>query len=512
MEFYNAAADLLLRNLPRHAGKLAIIDDRGRYSYGELADRVDRFCGYLMQGGLPTESRVLICLEDSVNFPVAVLGAIRAGLVPVMVNPLLTGSDLDYMLRDSRARMLIASASAWPALGPVVHGQPYLAHILVADGAVPEEAASFEEAVFAADPVPFCADTRLDEPCLWQYSSGTTGRPKGTIHSHGNVRTLMELYPEEILRLREDDVTFSAAKLFFGYGFGNGLVFPLSVGATAVLMAGRPTAEAVWARLEAHAPTIFFGVPTLYASLLADPARPARERLRLRLSTSAGEALPRPIGEAWREEYGTDILDGIGSTEMFHIFLTNRQGDVRYGTTGRPVKGYDVKLVDEAGETVRDGEVGELLVRGPTSALGYWCNRERSRATFQGEWTRTGDKFVRNLEGRYVYCGRSDDMLKVSGIYVSPFEVETALVSHPTVREAAVVGWADEQGLIKPKAFVVVDEGSAATPALEAALKDHVKQQLAPYKYPRWIEFVEALPKTATGKIERYKLRAALAC
>lgn len=509
MEFYNAAADLLVRNLPERADKIAVIDDKGRYSYRDVGDRVDRFTGYLMRSGVPAESRILICMEDSVNFPVAALGAIRAGLVPVMVNPLLTANDLAYMLRDSRARMLVASASAWPALELALEGYSLLERPLVADGEAPVGSYAFEELVAASDPVPHCADTRADEPCLWQYSSGTTGRPKGTIHSHGNIRQLMQLYPEEVLKLRENDVTFSAAKLFFGYGFGNGLVFPFSVGATAILMAGRPTPAAVWQRLVDHRPTIFFGVPTLYASLLADPDAPSRDQLALRLCTSAGEALPRPIGEAWRDRYETEILDGIGSTEMFHIFLSNRPGDVRYGTTGRPVKGYDLRLVDEHGEIVRDGEVGELLVRGPTSALGYWCNREKTRATFQGEWTRTGDKFVRDIEGRYLYCGRSDDMLKVSGIYVSPFEVETALLSHPAVRETAVVGWADEQGLIKPKAFVVLDAGSAAGPALEAGLKAHVKEHLAPYKYPRWVEFVEALPKTATGKIERYKLRAA---
>jgi benzoate-CoA ligase len=317
----------------------------------------------------------------------------------------------------------------------------------------------------------------------------------------------MGLYPRQILGLDERDVTYSAAKLFFGYGFGNGLVFPFSVGATAVLMAGRPTADAVWRRLIDHRPTIFFGVPTLYASLLAAPEAPERQRLALRLCTSAGEALPRPIGEQWRARYGTDILDGIGSTEMFHIFLSNRPGDVAYGTTGLPVDGYELRLVDEAGGAVPDGEVGELHVKGPTSALGYWCNREKTQATFLGEWTRTGDKFLRNAEGRYVYCGRSDDMLKVSGIYVSPFEVETALLSHEAVREAAVVGWTDDQGLIKPKAFVVLGDGQSPSDAIEAALKAHVKQLLAPYKYPRWIEFLDALPKTATGKVERYKLR-----
>jgi benzoate-CoA ligase len=507
VEFYNAAEDLIDRNLVDRGDKIAVIDDLGSYSYTELANRVDRFAGYLVGLGLPFESRILLCLQDSINFPTACLGAIKAGLVPVMVNPLLTSADLDYMLRDSRARLLVASAMAWSALSPIIETQPHLEHVLVADGPAPPGALSFDNAVAAGAPILRAALTRPDEPCLWQYSSGTTGRPKGTIHSHQNIRRLMELYPREVLALEARDVTFSAAKLFFGYGFGNGMVFPFSVGATALLMAARPTAGAVWKRLVEHQPTVFFGVPTLYASLLADTDAPDRRQLGLRLCTSAGEALPQPLGEAWRARYGTDILDGIGSTEMFHIFLTNRPGDVVYGTTGLPVGGYELRLIDEAGQAAADGEVGELHVKGPTSALGYWCNREKTQTTFNGEWTRTGDKFLRNDAGRYVYCGRSDDMLKVSGIYVSPFEVENALMSHAAISEVAVVAWADQQGLIKPKAFVVLRAGAAASPDMEDALKAHVKQQLAPYKYPRWIEFCETLPKTANGKIERYKLR-----
>lgn len=507
MQTYNAAVDLIDRNLVARSDKVAVIDDTGTHTYAELAAKIDRFAGYLVSKGLPMESRILLCLQDSANFPVAALGAIKAGLVPVMVNPLLTSIDLDYMLRDSRARLLVTSASAWPALALIVEKQPFLEAIIVADGAPPEGALAFDAVIAEANPIAVAAPTRADEPCLWQYSSGTTGRPKATIHSHANVRRLMDLYPRTVLDLTDQDVTYSAAKLFFGYGFGNGLVFPFSVGATAILMAGRPTSAEVWRRLVDHRPTIFFGVPTLFASLLADPSAPARDKLGLRLCTSAGEALPRPIGEHWRERYGTDILDGIGSTEMFHIFLSNRAGDVRYGTTGFPVEGYELRLVDEVGQAVPDGEVGELFVKGPTSSIGYWCNREKTQATFLGEWTRTGDKFTRNAEGRYVYCGRSDDMLKVSGIYVSPFEVETALLSHDAVSEAAVVAWADGQGLIKPKAFVVLHVGKQPTAELEGELKTHVKQSLAPYKYPRWIEFMDALPKTATGKIERYKLR-----
>ncbi|HKR88490.1 MAG TPA: benzoate-CoA ligase family protein [Phenylobacterium sp.] len=507
MQLYNAAADLIDRNLSERGAKVAVIDDDARYTYAELANRVDRFAGHLVSLGLPVESRILLCLQDSINFPVACLGAIKAGLVPVMVNPLLTSADLDYMLWDSRARLLVTSASAWPAFAPIVAGKLPLDHVLVADGAAPDGAGSFAAALEAATPIAAAADTRPDEPCLWQYSSGTTGRPKGVIHSHENVRQLMQHYPRQILGLTAQDVTFSAAKLFFGYGFGNGLVFPFSVGATAILMAGRPTADEVWKRLQLYQASVFYGVPTLYGSLLdAEPA-PRSDQLGLRICTSAGEALPKPLGERWRRRYGTEILDGLGSTEMFHIYLTNRPGNVCYGTTGYPVEGYELRLVDDAGRPVADGDVGELHVKGPTSALGYWCNREKTRVTFAGEWTRTSDRFLKNPDGRYVYCGRSDDMLKVSGIYVSPFEVENALLSHEAVREAAVVGWLDEQGLIKPKAFLVLREAAAPSRELQDLLKAHVKKLLAPYKYPRWIEFLDALPKTATGKVERYKLR-----
>lgn len=507
MEFYNAAVDLLERNLADRADKTAVIDDRGRYSYAELADRVDRFAGFLLGLGLPVESRVLLCLEDSITFPVSCLGAIKVGLVPVMINPLLTSADLDYMLRDSRAKLLLTSMNAWPAFAPILHEQPFLSHIVIDGENVPQGTVAFDAALGSARPIGASAATRADEACLWQYSSGTTGRPKATLHSHASIRSLMQGYPRTILALQPEDVTFSAAKLFFGYGFGNGLVFPFAAGATAILMAGRPTSDEVWKRLVEHRPTIFYGVPTLYASLLNASDVPDTADLALRLCTSAGEALPSTLGEQWRDRYGVDILDGIGSTEMLHIFLTNRQGDVCYGTTGRPVDGYEVRLVDQAGEPVTLGEIGELHVKGPTSALGYWCNREKTQSTFLGDWTRTGDKFLCDGSGRYVYCGRSDDMLKVSGIYVSPMEIEHCLLSHAAVVEAAVVGWRDDQGLIKPKAFIVLREGWSATTELEAELKAHVKLGLAPYKYPRWFEFLAVLPKTATGKIERYKLR-----
>jgi len=329
------------------------------------------------------------------------------------------------------------------------------------------------------------------------------------VHLHSNLAATATLYGAGVLGVREDDVVFSAAKLFFAYGLGNGMTFPLHAGATAVLMAERPTAAAVMRTLKAHQPSIFGGVPTLFASILADPSldRTAGSP-RLRVSISAGEALPRHVGERWRERFGTDILDGIGSTEMLHIFLSNRHGDVRYGTSGKPVPGYDVKLVDSSGEPVADGEEGALWVRGPSACAGYWNQREKSLGTFHGPWTRTGDRYTRDADGYYTYGGRDDDMLKVGGIWVSPFEVESALGEHDAVLEAAVVGHPDDEGLVKPRAFVVLKTHDAASEALAAELKAFVKGRLAPYKYPRWIVFARELPKTATGKIQRYKLRA----
>jgi benzoate-CoA ligase len=340
------------------------------------------------------------------------------------------------------------------------------------------------------------------------YSSGSTGAPKGTVHVHASLIQTAELYARPVLGIQENDVVFSAAKLFFAYGLGNALTFPMSVGATTVLMAERPTPAAVFKRLREHKATIFYGVPTLFAGLLASPDAPAREALALRRCASAGEALPEELGKRWTQRYGVEILDGIGSTEMLHIFLSNRPGDVRYGTTGKPVPGYELRIVDDNGAEVNRGEVGELQVSGPTAAALYWNNREKTRATFQGPWTRSGDKYSQTEDGYYVYAGRSDDMLKVSGIYVSPVEVEAALIAHASVLEAAVIGREDDDKLIKPCAYVVLKPDVARSDGLMDELKQFVKAQLAPYKYPRWIVFTDELPKTATGKIQRFKLRA----
>jgi benzoate-CoA ligase len=507
--FYNAAVDLIERNLKAGRGdKTAFVDDRGRCSYAELAARVDRFANALRDLGVQSEQRVMLCLHDGIDFPVAFLGAIKAGVVPVAVNTLLTADDYTFMLHDSRARAVIVSQPLLPVLTQAFAAAPGERHVIVS-GTDSGGHLSFAELLLRAPSNPAApAATEADMPCFWLYSSGSTGRPKGTVHLHSSLVKTAELYAVPVLGIEESDVVFSAAKLFFAYGLGNALTFPMAVGATSVLMAERPTPASVSRVLRQHRPTIFYGVPTLYSAMLASPDLPAREELALRRCVSAGEPLPQEIGRRWAERLGVDILDGIGSTEMLHIFLSNRPGEVRYGTTGRPVPGYELKIVDDEGRPLPRGEIGDLWVSGPTSAAFYWNNRERSRSTFLGPWTRTGDKYVEDEQGYYVYCGRSDDMLKVSGLYVSPAEVEAALVAHEAVLEAAVIGVPDENDLIKPKAFVVLKPGVAANDALGEALKQHVKNLLAPYKYPRWIEFIGELPKTATGKIQRFKLRA----
>ena len=501
---YNAAHDLLSRNAAR-SGKVAFIDaaSGATLTYGALDEQAHRFANALRARGFEPETRVMIAMLDTLEWPVVFLGCILAGVVPVAANTLLTTKDFDFMLRDSRSQVLFVSKPLLPTIEPLIGTVRTLKSLVIAgDTGANSVAGWIESGIGAANVASTCAD----EACFWLYSSGSTGTPKGTVHLHSHLIQTAELYARAVLGIQESDVVFSAAKLFFAYGLGNGLTFPMSVGATAVLLPSRPTPADVFGALRKFQPTIFYGVPTLYGAMMADPARPSRQEMNLRVCTSAGEALPADIGKRWTAQYGCEILDGIGSTEMLHIFLSNRPGEVRYGTTGKAVPGYDLRIVGDDGHECGDGEIGELQISGPSAAIMYWNNRAKTKSTFAGEWTRSGDKYTRDADGYYTYGGRSDDMLKVGGIYVSPFEVEACLMTHAAVLEVAVIGAADTDELVKPKAYVVLKAGQSAS---AEELQKHVKSLLAPYKYPRWIQFVPELPKTATGKIQRFKLRTA---
>ncbi|MEC9247977.1 MAG: benzoate-CoA ligase family protein [Pseudomonadota bacterium] len=499
---YNAYSELISPVLESGMGdRTAYIDDNGSQSFQELENAVVKASQHLLNVGIRENERLLIAMLDRYTLPVAFLACIRTGIVPILANTLLTEEDYQYILEDSGAKTLATSPELLNTFLPL-KGTGLLQNIVLED-------AFSASAGSLSDDLPAVVYRKPDDPCFWLYSSGSTGRPKGTVHKQSSMNKTAAMYAKPILTLQASDIIFSAAKLFFAYGLGNSLSFPMSVGATTILMSDRPTPESVFHRLVKHQVTIFFGVPTLYAALLAHDKFPKKEELNLRLCISAGEPLPEDIGLRWKDKTGLDILDGIGSTEMLHIFLSNRPGQVRYGTTGFPVPGYELRIIDENGKTVDNETIGELQVKGPTSAIEYWNQPTKSKSTFLGDWTKTGDKYKKNEDGFYIYCGRSDDMLKVGGIYVSPTEVESSLMKHPAVFEAAVVGRKDEEGLVKPEGFLVINAGYSRTVELKDEIKSHVKNNLAPYKYPRWINFVEELPKTATGKIRRYKLRQA---
>jgi len=510
-ERFNFAEHLFQTNRER-PGKPAYIDDRGTLSYGDLELRARKLASAMLHAGVKPGERVLLLQLDANEWPVSFLGCLYAGIVPVAVNTLLPAADYAYMLEHSGATAALVSAALLPvlidAMAQARHG---LKTVLVAApvGPLPQGTTiDLEAAVAVADPLAEPAATTPSDHAFWLYSSGSTGRPKGTVHTHANPWWTAELFGKPVLGLREDDVCFSAAKLYFAYGLGNALTFPLSVGATVVLMAERPTPDATFQRwlgaTGGPKPTVFFGAPTGFAGMLASPSLPSRSDVALRMCSSAGEALPAELAQRFKSHFDCDIIDGIGSTEMLHVYVSNRPDDIRYGTTGKPVPGYEIELRGEDGRQVPDGEIGDLYIRGPSAALMYWANPEKSADTFRDGWTKSGDKYCRDADGYYTYAGRSDDMLKVSGIYVSPFEVESTLMLHPAVLEAAVIGKEDADGLTKTKAYVVLKSGRSVS---DEELKSFVKERLAPYKYPRFIEFVDELPKTATGKIQRFRLR-----
>lgn len=506
---YNAAVDFVDRNVLEGRGdKTAFVDPSRNITYAELLDGAARIGPLLERFGVERENRVALILLDTVDFPLLFWGAIRAGVVPVLLNTRLTADQYRYLLDDSRAKLAFVSAALLSVVQEAARGLHGLKEIIVVGGGPPDMPRL--DALLASVNVRSApARTCADEVAYWLYSSGTTGMPKGVMHVHSTPRTVAQLAGQSRIGIREDDVAFSAAKMFFSYGLGNAVLCPMWVGATTILYPERPTPKTVFETLSGYQPTMFYAVPTLYAAILADPeCTPERGSRRLRLCFSAGEPLPAHVGEMWKARYGIDIVNGVGSTEMAHLFLTNLPGAVEYGTSGVPVKGYKLRLVDEMGRDVEDEEIGELLVRGDSAAAGYWNQLERTRRTFEGVWTRTGDKYLRRADGVYIYVGRTDDMFKVSGIWVSPFEVEAALVSHDSVLEAAVVPAEDENGLVKPRAFVVLKNSqNVSQRSLYEELKVHVKRTVGPWKYPRWIDVVDSLPKTATGKIQRFMLR-----
>ncbi|MFZ1813683.1 MAG: benzoate-CoA ligase family protein [Rhizobiaceae bacterium] len=506
----NAAIHFVDRHLAEGRGEAsAFIEAAGKgrtMTYRQLAEESGRMVSLYEHFGIRREERVAMLVLDQLEFPVIFWGSLKAGVIPVAINTLLGSDVYDAILRDSRARVLFVSAELLAAVEPVLEGNPWLEEVFVITDEDSGRHHAFGKELARGEPKP-AVMASSEECAFWLYSSGSTGRPKGVRHVHGSLKVTADTYGAQVLGISRNDIIFSAAKLFFAYGLGNGMTFPMAVGATAILLSGRPTPDGVLAILDKNRPTIFCGVPTLYAALCAHmEANKLQMSTKLSRCISAGEALPEEVGQKWEKLSGCEILDGVGSTEMLHIFLSNQRGDVRYGTSGVAVPGYELRLVDEKGEEVAPGGIGELLVKGGSSASDYWNQREKSRTTFEGEWTRTGDKYEKQKDGRLVYCGRTDDMFKVSGIWLSPFEVEQALIGHSSVLEAAVVAVRDSDGLEKPKAFVVLKSGAERS-GLAGELKEHVKARIGKWKYPRWIEFIDELPKTATGKIQRFKLR-----
>lgn len=514
---YNVTAVFLDGALARGWGdRPAIRTANETLTYTQLTSMANRAGNGLGALGVEMEQRVAILLYDSPEFAATFFGAMRTGAVAVPFNTQLRPQDYLYLLNDSRARVLVAEADLWQQIAPLRRQMPFVRHVvLVNRGDTPSgdpSAVDFAALLAGSSATLATAPTTCDDAALWLYSSGSTGFPKGCVHLQHDMEYCVEHYARPILQLTPDDITFSAAKLFFAYGLGNGLYFPLAAGASAIHYPGRVTPDAAFSVIAQQRPTLFFGVPTLYAAMLAMPDAEKRyDTSSLRLCVSAGEALPAELFTRWKERFGVEILDGIGSTEILHIFLSNVAGQVVPGSSGQVVPGYEARIVDEHGEALPRGEIGNLLIAGDSICSQYWNKHERTKATISGPWIATGDKYYQDEQGNFWYGGRSDDMLKVSGQWVSPVEVEAALVAYPAVLEAAVVGAEDGDGLVKPHAFVVLKQDQPATDELKASLQQHVKTTLQPHKYPRWISFVPELPKTATGKIQRYRLREQLA-
>ncbi len=505
--YYNAI-EILERNLGARPDKPALFSDERTVTFREMAREINQVGNALRSLGVRFGEYVAVLAPDSAEWVGAFFGTLKIGAIHVGLNTLLKPVEFAYMLRDCRARALFVHEQMLPAIESVREQLPHLEHVIVIGERAPAGTHRYAELVAAQATELEAERTHRDDYCTLNYSSGTTGEPKGILHAHKDLPLTAQLWGVNVLGLREGDRTFATAKLFFTFGTGGNLLFPWYVGASCVLFSGAPRVAAnVIDQVRRHRPTILYNSPTSYAAMLAQTAVSRDDLASLRLCVSAGEALPAPVWHAWKERTGLDIVDGIGCTEIYHIFISNRPGDIQPGSSGRPIAGFDVQLVDEQGAPVTPGEIGNLLVRGPTTALGYLHQYDKSRQTFRGEWLFTGDKYRVDEDGYYWHCGRSDDMLKVGGIWVAPVEVESALMRHKAVLECAVVGAADQADLIKPKAYVALRPGHEPSDALAEQLIVFCRQELAEYKRPRWVVFVSELPKTATGKIQRFKLR-----
>jgi 4-hydroxybenzoate-CoA ligase len=516
---FNAAEYFVDRNIREGRGeKVAIYTEKRNYTYNDVEKMTNKTANAFIERGLRIDDRIMLLMLDVPAFYAVFWGAIKMGAVPIPINTMMTPSDYEYYLNDSRAKALVVSEQLLPMINQIEGDLPYLRDLIIAseDSGV---CIPFKQNYKRASSTFKAAQTNADDVAFWLYSSGSTGAPKGTVHSQYDMVASAETFGHQVLQLTEDDICFSAARLFFAYGLGNGMFLPMSIGASAILNPDPPTPKGVFSYLERFKPTVFFGIPTLYGQMLEYKARQDNEAgikpdpngphelSSVRICFSAGEALPADLYHRWKDRFGLDIIDGIGSTEMLHIFLTNRPGDIRPGSTGKAVPGYDLKLVDDEGKEVPEGEIGTLLVKGESAAQHYWRKRDKTRTTMQGEWINTGDKYYIDNEGYYWCAGRSDDMLKVGGIWVSPLEVENCLSEHPAVLECAVVGFLDDKQLVKPKAHVVLRENYQASDELRQELKQWALDRMAKFKHPRRIEFVDELPKSSTGKIQRFKLR-----
>jgi benzoate-CoA ligase family protein len=506
-ELFNAATPFIDRHIPEGRGDKVVIRtvDGDVVTYSQLHQNVNRYGNAFAALGLKPGDRVLMIIKDGPAFFYVFWGAIKAGFIPVPLNTLLRAHDYEYIIGDSGAAVLVYSPEFSGEVEPALAAQKKRPeHIFLTEGSGTTVKTITAGQKPTLDPAP----TTAEDDCFWLYSSGSTGRPKGAVHRHRDMVVTSQLYGVDVLGVRESDICFSAAKLFFAYGLGNGMTFPLWVGGSAVLAAGRPTPELTFEVIERFKPTLYFGVPTLYAAQLAALKHASPDFRSIRYCVSAGEALPPDILRRWKDKTGLTILDGIGSTEALHIFISNRPNDVRPGTSGKVVPGYEAKILGEDGKEVDEGEPGTLLIRGASTARLYWNKPEKTTETMlEDGWLSTGDTYRQDEQGYYVYEGRADDMLKVGGIWCSPVEIEQRLIEHPKVLEAAVVGRADDDKLIKPEAWVVLHDPSDAHDGLGPELTEFIKEALAPYKYPRWYHFVDELPKTATGKIQRFKLR-----